>query len=86
MNGIEGNGLFWPRLVLRKMFGPERVEVTGEWGRQYNNEELLGLYSTPNIFRQSNQGEGEGSACGLYGESRDVFWGLVRNLSEVDHL
>ena len=36
--------------VLRKIFGPKRDEVTGEW-RKLHNEELKGLYSSPNIVR-----------------------------------
>ena len=36
--------------VLRKIFGPKRVEVTGEW-RRLHNEELYNLYSSPNISR-----------------------------------
>jgi hypothetical protein len=36
--------------VLRKGFGPERDEVTGEW-RKLHNEELNDLYSLPNIVR-----------------------------------
>jgi hypothetical protein len=36
--------------VLRKIFGPKRDEVTGEW-RRLHNEELNDLYSSPNIFR-----------------------------------
>jgi len=36
--------------VLRKIFGPKRDEVTGEW-RKLHNEELNDLYSTPNIAR-----------------------------------
>ena len=33
--------------VLRRMFGPKRDEVTGEW-RKLHNEELSDLYSSPN--------------------------------------
>jgi hypothetical protein len=36
--------------VLRKVFGPKREEVTGEW-RRLHNEELNDLYSLPNIAR-----------------------------------
>jgi hypothetical protein len=37
-------------MVLRRIFGPRRDEVTGEWRRLYN-EELNDLYSLPNIVR-----------------------------------
>ena len=36
--------------VLRRIFGPKRDEVTGEW-RKLHNEELSDLYSSPNIVR-----------------------------------
>jgi hypothetical protein len=36
--------------VLRRVFGPKRDEVTGEW-RMLHNEELNGLYSLLNIVR-----------------------------------
>jgi len=37
-------------MVLRRIFGPRREEVTGEWSRLYE-EELNDLYSSPNIVR-----------------------------------
>ena len=36
--------------VLRRVFGPKRDEVTGEW-RKLHNEELSDRYSLPNIVR-----------------------------------
>jgi hypothetical protein len=36
--------------VLRRIFGPKRDEVTGEW-KKVHNEELRELYSSPSIIR-----------------------------------
>jgi hypothetical protein len=36
--------------VLRRVFGPKRDEVTGEW-RKLHNEELSDSYSSPSIIR-----------------------------------
>jgi len=36
--------------VLRRVFGPKRDEVTGEW-KKLHNEELSNLYSLPNFVR-----------------------------------
>ena len=36
--------------VLRRVFGPKRDKVTGEW-RKLHNEELRDIYSLPNIVR-----------------------------------
>jgi hypothetical protein len=36
--------------VLRRIFGPKRDEVTGEW-RKLHNKELHDLYSSPSIIK-----------------------------------
>jgi hypothetical protein len=40
--------------VSEQLFGPKRVEVTGEW-RKLHNEELRDLYSSPSIIRIINR-------------------------------
>jgi hypothetical protein len=37
--------------ILRRIFGPKRDKVTGEW-RNLHSEELQNLYSSPDIIRQ----------------------------------
>jgi len=58
--------------VSRRMFGPRRDEVTGEW-RRLHNEELNDLYSSPNIVRVNEMGW----ACGAYGRGEWVYRVLV---------
>jgi hypothetical protein len=42
-------GVFENR-VLRRIFGPKRDDVAGEW-RKLHNEKLHDLYSSPSIIR-----------------------------------
>ena len=62
--------------VLRRVFGPKRDEVTGEW-RKLLNEELRDLYSLPNIVRVVKSrrmrwaGHGGEERCAL-GSSRET--------------
>ena len=63
--------------VLRRVFGPKRDEVTGEW-RKLHNEELGDLYSLPNIMRvvKSRRMRWVGHVA-LMGEGRGVHRVLV---------
>jgi hypothetical protein len=36
--------------VLRRIFGPKRGDVTGEW-RRLHDKELYAMYSSPNIIK-----------------------------------
>jgi hypothetical protein len=36
--------------VLRRIFGPKRDEVAGDW-RKLHNDELHNVYSSPNLIR-----------------------------------
>jgi hypothetical protein len=40
----------YEKRVLRRIFGPKRDEVTGDW-RKLHNDELNDLYCSPDIFR-----------------------------------
>jgi hypothetical protein len=59
--------------VLRRIFGPERDKVTGEW-RKLHSEELHILYSSPNIIRQikSRRMRWAGPVAHV-GEERNVY-------------
>ena len=63
--------------VLRKIFGPKRDEVTGEW-RKLHNEELNDLYCSPNIVRViKSRGMQWGGHVARMGERRCVCRVLV---------
>jgi hypothetical protein len=63
--------------VLRKIFGPKRDEVAGEW-RKLHNGELHNLYSSPNTFRhiKSRRIRWAGHVARM-GEGRNVYRVLV---------
>jgi hypothetical protein len=63
--------------MLRRVFGPKRDEVTGEW-RKLHDEELNDLYSLPNIVRvvKSRRMRWAGHVAHM-GEDRDVHRVLV---------
>jgi hypothetical protein len=63
--------------VLRRIFGPKRDEVGGEWKRLHNKE-LCALYSSPNIIRviKSRRLRWAGRVTRI-GERRDAYRALV---------
>ena len=64
--------------LLRKIVGPKRDEVAGEW-RKLHNEELSDLYSSPNIDRvtKSRKMRWTGMWHGWGEERRGVYRVLV---------
>ena len=74
------------RRVLRRIFGPKRDEVTGEW-RKLHNEELNDLYCSPNIVRviksRRIRWAGHVALLGRRVVYTGVWWGDLR---ERDHL
>jgi len=73
-------------MVLRRVFGPKRDKVTGEW-RKLHNEELNDLYASPNIIHVIKLRRMRWAgyvACMGRGEVHTGFW--WGNLTERDHL
>jgi hypothetical protein len=70
-------GRVFENMFLRRIFGPKRDEVTGEW-RKLHNEELHNLYSYPDIIRQvkSRRIRWAGHVARM-GEERNVYKVLV---------
>jgi len=64
-------------MVLRRIFGPRRDEIKGEW-RRLHNEELNDLYSSPNIVRviKSRRMRWAGHVARM-GEERGAYRELV---------
>jgi hypothetical protein len=54
--------------VLRRIFGPKRDEVTGEW-RKLHNDELRDLYSSTSIIRKIKSRRG--GACSTNGDEEE---------------
>ena len=63
--------------VFRRIFGPKRDEVTGEWRKQHNKK-LNDLYSTPRIIRviKSRRIRWAGHIARMR-ERRVTYWFLV---------
>ena len=72
--------------VLRRIFGPKRDDVTGEW-RRLHNEELNDLYCSPNIVRviksRRIRWAGHVARMGRREAYTGFWWGILR---ERDYL
>jgi hypothetical protein len=64
--------------VLKRIFGPKKDEVTGEWRKLQNGGGLHNLYSSPDIIRQvkSRRMRWAGHVARM-GEGRNVYRVLV---------
>jgi hypothetical protein len=71
--------------VLRRIFGPRRDAVTGDW-RKLHNEELHTLYSSPNIIRliKSRRMRWAGHVARM-GETRIAYRYWWESQKERDH-
>ena len=69
--------------MLRKIFGPERNEVTGQW---LHKEQLTGYYSDEKIKKNEKGGEGE-TYRGKHMGTQRFWWGSLSekkdNLEEL---
>jgi hypothetical protein len=72
--------------VLRRIFGSQKDEMTGEW-RKFHSGELHNLYLSPSIVRQikSRRMRWAGHVARM-GEGRKVCKVLVERPKERDHL
>ena len=72
-------------MVLRRIFGTRRDEVTGEW-RRLHNEDHNDLYSSPNIVRviKSRRMRQAGRVASM-GEGRGRIGSWWGNQKERDH-
>jgi hypothetical protein len=72
-------------MAVRRIFGPKKDEVTGEWGK-LRNEELNDLYSSSNLIRmlKSRMLWARHVARMWERKGHKAFW--RGNLRERDHL
>jgi hypothetical protein len=72
--------------VLRRIFGPARDEVTGEW-RKLHSGTLHNLYSSPDIIRQIKSRRMRWDQhVARTGAGKNVYRVLVEKPEGKDHL
>jgi hypothetical protein len=71
--------------VLRRIFGPKRDEVTGEW-KKLRNEVLHDLYSSPSIIKimKARRMRWAGHVAGMW-EKRNAYRLLMGKLEGSSH-
>jgi hypothetical protein len=77
---------FFENRLLRRIFGPKRDEITGEWGKLHNGE-LHILYSSPDIIRQIKLRRMRWAGrVARMGEGRNMYRVLVGKPEGRNHL
>jgi hypothetical protein len=71
--------------VLRRIFGPKRADVMGDW-RKLHNKELHNMYASPNIIRMmKSRGMGWAGHVARMRETRNAYRILMGKPEGRDH-
>jgi hypothetical protein len=71
------------KLMLRKILGTKREELTGNW-RKLHNEELYDLYSLPNFLGSQVKKDGMGRHVAYMREKRTTRFWLGNNFEDME--